>query len=349
MSILIAVAALAAAQPISLEQRVTIGQVAATQCSSAIAISVITPEGTASITNGKGLSDSDPVRIASITKTATAAAALRLVEDGLLDLDTPIADLIDPELGSILRADGYDIDAITTRHLLSHSAGLYSHAEDPRYAPLVFADPGHRWTAREQVALMAEYGDPLGDPGTAFSYSDTGYVLVGNIIERITDRPLGPAVRALLGLDNLGLRESWWEIYEADPDSVERARQFVDGNDVTMVDGSADAFGGGGLVMSMRDLAILFRAINEGTLFKQPETLELMRWQGLHENAARYRLGIFAAPSPDGRTTWFHSGFWGTLASHRHEDGLTVAGATNEQSDFGCLSRAVRAIANAVN
>ena len=89
MSILIAVAALAAAQPISLEQRVTIGQVAATQCSSAIAISVITPEGTASITNGKGLSDSDPVRIASITKTATAAAALRLVEDGLLDLDTP--------------------------------------------------------------------------------------------------------------------------------------------------------------------------------------------------------------------------------------------------------------------
>lgn len=322
--------------------RLEAGRAAALQCESGIAIAMITPEGRAQLSNGKALDAADPLRIASITKTVTVAAALRLVEMEKLDLDMPIAGKLDPGLVDILERDGYATDQITLRQLLSHSAGLYSHAEDPRYAPAVFADPDHRWTVEEQVALMAEYGDPVGAPGEKFEYSDTGYVLVGNIIEHATGMDLAASVRSLLQLDALDLDESWWDVFE--PDRLTRARQYVGGEDVTDVHGSADAFGGGGLVMSMRDLATLFWAINEGQLFERAETLETMRWQGPQENGARYRLGLFANTGPDGNTNWSHSGFWGTLAMHQPHTGLTLAGATDEQSDFGCLVGAMRAV-----
>lgn len=322
-------------------ERLEAGREAALQCDSAIAIAMVTPEGRAQLSNGKAIDAADPLRIASVTKTVTAAAALRLVEQGKLDLDAPVAGGLDPALVAILEGDGYDPNAMTLRQLLSHSAGLYSHAEDPRYAPAVFADPGHHWTVEEQVALMAEYGDPVGAPGEKFEYSDTGYVLVGNMIERATGMNLAASVRDLLQLDALDLDESWWEVFEAD--RLTRARQYVGGEDTTSVHGSADAFGGGGLVMSMRDLATLFRAINQGQLFDSAETLETMRWQGPQENGARYRLGLFASSGPEGNTTWSHSGFWGTLALHQPHTGLTIAGATDEQSDFGCLVGAMRA------
>lgn len=326
----------------TLVDRLEAGREAALQCDSAIAISMITPEGRAHLSNGKAIDAASPLRIASVTKTVTAAAALRLVEQGKLDLDAPIAGGLDPALVNILEGDGYDPNVITLRQLLSHSAGLYSHAEDPRYAPAVFADPDHRWTVEEQVALMADYGDPVGAPGEKFEYSDTGYVLVGNMIERATGKDLAASVRDLLQLNALDLDESWWEVFEAD--RFTRARQHVGGQDVTDVHGSADAFGGGGLVMSMRDLATLFWAINEGQLFQSADTLETMRWQGGHEDGARYRLGLFANTGPDGNTTWSHSGFWGTLAMHQPHSGLTLAGATDEQSDFGCLVGAMRAV-----
>ncbi|MBW0143693.1 serine hydrolase domain-containing protein [Sphingomicrobium clamense] len=335
----------ALAMTTDIETRLTAGRDAALQCESAIAIAMITPEGRAQLSNGKAISAATPLRTASATKTVTAAAALRLVEQGRLDLDAPIADRLDPALTDILEGDGYDPGAMTLRQLLSHSAGLYSHAEDPRYAPAVFADPDHRWTVHEQVALMADYGDPVGAPGEKFEYSDTGYVLVGNMIERATRLPLAAAVRDLLDLDDLRLRESWWDVFEAD--RARRGRQHVGGEDVTDVHGSADAFGGGGLVMSMRDLATLFRAINEGRLFENAETLEAMRWQGEHENADRYRLGLFANTNPDGNTSWSHSGFWGVLALHQPHTGLTIAGATDEQSDFRCLVGAMRAASHA--
>lgn len=325
----------------SLQDRLEVGRDAALQCESAIAIALVTPEGRAQLSNGKALHAASPLRIASITKTATAAAALRLVEQGRLDLDAPIRGALSPRLVEILEGDGYDPSAMTLRQLLSHSAGLYSHGEDPRYAPAVFADPDHRWTPEEQVALMAEYGNPVGGPGETFQYSDTGYVLVGDIIERATGKDLAASVRELLGLDALDLGESWWEVFE--PDRSVRARQHVGGEDVTDVHGSADAFGGGGLIMSMRDLAILFRAINEGKMFEKESTLATMRWQGAHDNAARYRLGLFANEDEAGNTTWSHSGFWGTMAMHQPHRDLTIAGATDEQSDFRCLVGAMRA------
>lgn len=263
-----------------------------------------------------------PLRIASNTKTFVAATALRLWEEGKLDLESAIGPLLTPALNAIVRADGYDTDKITLRQLMSHSAGFYDHGSDPKYLAAVEADPNHRWTREEQVRKSMEWGDPVGAPGQRFRYSDTGYILLGDIVERASGEPLPKAVRKLLKFDRLGLTATWWEIAEAPPPGAgPRARQFLGDTEGTRWSGTMDLYGGGGLVMSAHDLATFFAALFEGRIFDKPGTLQTMEWKGPQEYGDLYRLGLFA-DTVDGQVYYWHGGFWGTIVyyspvSHR--------------------------------
>jgi D-alanyl-D-alanine carboxypeptidase len=73
-----------------------------------------------------------PFRVASMTKTFVAAAVLRLVEEGKVNLDDPITDYLSAESLDVLRADGYDVDQITVRQLLQHTSGLIRSASPAR-------------------------------------------------------------------------------------------------------------------------------------------------------------------------------------------------------------------------
>src|SRR5690606_26268578 len=118
-------------------------------------------------------------RIASNTKTFTAATALRLWEQELLDLEAPIAGLIDPQLDALLLARGYDTGRITVRHLLTHSAGLYDHGSDPRFTQTLFSAPERRWSREDLVRLSMSHAGPLGAPGATVLHSDIGRILLG--------------------------------------------------------------------------------------------------------------------------------------------------------------------------
>lgn len=161
--------------------------------------------------DGSAMTARTPVRLASLTKTFTAAAVLRLWETGRLDLDAPIANLVEPEHAAMLRTGGYDTGSITVRQLLMHTGGLADHAESPAYLNTVLNDPARIWTRTGQIAVMLDLGPPLSVPGAVFAYSDTGYVLLGGIIERAIGQPLGEAVRSLLRWGSLGLSNVRWE------------------------------------------------------------------------------------------------------------------------------------------
>lgn len=236
---------------------------------SAYAVSTAGKSGKA---GSKPLGPDTPVRVASNTKTFVAATVLRLWEQGRIDLDAAIGPLLTPRLDALMRSGGYDTARITVRQLLSHSTGIYDHAQDERYLTLVFSHPGKRWSREDQVSLAVKWGKPLDPPGTAFHYSDTGYILVGDIVERITGQSLGKAVRTQLRLDRLKLRSTWWEILEDKPRRAPaRARQFIGNTEVTDLDASVDLHGGGGLVMSAKDLAKLMAALFEGGCSSVPE------------------------------------------------------------------------------
>lgn len=287
-----------------------------------------------------------PLRLASNTKTFVAATALRLWETGRLDLDAPIGRLLTPR-NELLQADGYDTGRITVRHLLSHSGGLYDHGGDPRFTQTITSEPDRRWTREDLVRLSMSYADPQSEPGTEFSYSDTGYILLGDIIERLTGQNLAAAVRTELDFEGLGLNSTWWEIMENPPGgAAPRARQWLGSLDVTDIDASMDLYGGGGLVMSMRDLAIFTAALFEGRVFARPGTLNEMLWKGPHRDAEQYRLGIFVKQAGS-RTFYWHSGFWGTLVYYDPATRRAVAGATTNQDAFGRLRALVEQVAGA--
>jgi D-alanyl-D-alanine carboxypeptidase len=317
-----------------------------------VAVTVLSPSrgldwsgasGTAARGDAAPLTPRHTFRIASNTKTYVAAAVLRLAEMGRLRLDDRLGAHLTAAQRDLLRGDGYDVDAITLAQLLSHTAGFGDHTKDPRFEERILADPRYPWTAQEQIRLLVEWQDPVGKPGEKYAYSDSGYVLLGTLIEQWTGKKLGPAVRDLLGFDRLGLRATYWEYMEVAPEAAgPRAHQYFGGTDVTGFSASFDLYGGGGIVTDTADLAGFMRKLLTGGVLERRETLEEMTGRG----TLPYRLGLMVVEC-DGRLAVGHQGFWNTFAYHVPSLDLTVGGTIlNHDAANGLLL--VRRIVSAV-
>jgi D-alanyl-D-alanine carboxypeptidase len=128
----------------------------------------------------------DRFRIASVTKTFVAAVVLELAAEGRLTLD----DSVERWLPGLV-PEGR---SITLRELLNHTSGLYNYVDDPAFVAARIADPGRVWSPRELVAVATSH-PPNFPPGTGWSYSNTNYVLLGLVVERVTGRTLADELR----------------------------------------------------------------------------------------------------------------------------------------------------------
>jgi len=269
----------------------------------------------------------DTFRIASVTKTFTAATVLCLVDQGRVRLDAPIASYLPAPYSQILRDGGYDPHAITVRHLLTHTSGLYDYGQDPAYQQAVLADPRHRWTPVEQVTWAMTHGQPVSPPGKEFHYSDTGYVLLARIVEAVTGHRQAVAYRHLLNYRRLGLTATWFETLEPAPRSAPpRAHQYYENPDAGLdidtygSDPSFDLYGGGGLISGTADLNRFYRALLSGEIISS-RSLSTM----LDADAS---MGIFAETF-HGMRCWEHEGFWGSLALYCPDRKLAVSVTLN--------------------
>lgn len=309
--------------------------------------------GMADPETGTPMTPETPVRIASNTKTFIAAAVLRLMENGKLDIDDSIADHLLDDHVKMLEGDGYDTEAMTVRHLLTHTSGLFDHSAPDGYVEAIMADPMHRWTRTEQIQGAVDWGEPHGAPGELYTYCDTGYVLLGGIIEQAAGRPMAEAVRELIDYQRLGMSSTWWETLEPRPAGVpDRAHQFLGEIDTADFDPSYDLYGGGGLASTVGDLARFYRALFTGGVFADPETAAIMLTtidgaQALPDAGASalppgaYRMGLWVV-EVEGFTTCRHTGFFGTLATHVPELDLVVTTTVNQNQAKGALGDLAR-------
>jgi D-alanyl-D-alanine carboxypeptidase len=285
-------------------------------------------------------------RFASNTKTYTAAAILRLAELGALSVDDPIAGRLPDELAALVpRADEITIDM-----LLRHAGGLYDYAEDPAFQQKVFGEPQHHWTRAEQVAWALDHGRPYGEPGKVVHYSDTGYVLLGAVIERATGMSLGDALPQLLGFGRLGLRATWLEDGRPPPlGAGPLQHQYGGGRDMTGADPSFDLYGGGGLVGTAGDLASFWSALFHGRVLGAQALAAMQQVPDGGDTAAGLFRGQF---DRRGAVSWSHAGFWGTLAVHVPKLDATVTvsiGRAGVPEDvlYGVAATMLRAVAAA--
>lgn len=312
--------------------------------------------GVTRFADGEPLTPAHPLRLASNTKTYVAAAVLRLVEEGRLALDDAIDRHLPEEHLRVLRAGGYDPGAITLRHLLTHTSGLYDFGDSPAFTAAVLAE-GRAWTRLQQLRGAMAWGRPYGAPGEVYRYSDTGYIALGAILEQATGLPTyGAALRRLLDFGRLGLAATWLERLEPWPAGVPvRAEQYLQGRPNSAFDVSTDLYGGGGLIAALGDVRRFYAALFRGAVFRRPSTLEAMlssvpavrggpQAYGMEQRPGEYRMGILVRPV-GGLACYSHGGFFGTQAAYFPEiDACVALGVNVADSDLdGDLLGAVAA------
>lgn len=244
--------------------------------------------GVRSLATGAPMRRDTIFRVASMTKPVTAAAALRLVEDGVLDLDGPVDHWL-PELADrrVIRSLDSDLDdtvpatrSITLRDLLTMRMGLgavFAEAVDSpllrRMAELEVA-PGPHLFDRSPDEYMRRIGSlPLiHQPGEGWLYH-TGYDVAGVLIARASGTSLGEFMRDRI-FDPLGMRDTGFHVpedkhdrlaaaYMRDPDSGELV-EWDSAENSRFASPPAFEAGGGGLVSTVDDFNAFGRMLLDG-------------------------------------------------------------------------------------
>lgn len=273
---------------------------------------------------GRALRSSDAFRAASVTKTMTAAVALRLAERGDLRLDAHISEYLDRKLVARIPYGS----RITVRQLLDHTAGLYDYVGDEKWFQYVLDHPDKTWKPLELVDWALRSGKPYFAPAKGYHYSDTGYVLAGMVIEKAGREPLHRLYRSLL-LQPLKMDRTyleWWE-----PHRGPRAHNYLGERDTYDYNPTFDTFGGGGLVSTGADLNRFMRGLFEGKVFKNPATLRTMLRSTPQSVKAGspYGLGI-ARLTATGEAVYGHSGFFGAFQVYLPKQRLAMTGTLTQ-------------------
>ncbi|UUV35229.1 beta-lactamase family protein [Amycolatopsis roodepoortensis] len=289
---------------------------------------------------------------ASITKVVTAIAALRLADEGRLDLDRPIGELVD--LAGTAIATG-----ATTRHLLTHTSGIADDADEEAgesYEALWVDKPVYSVVHTRDHLPNFAYRAPNFAPGEGCRYCNSGYVLAGLVIEEITGRPYRDHVREAV-LDRAGMTDSgFFDRRDPEPRVAEGWDPILDGERVTGWKqnifsyppiGSPD----GGLYCTVGDLVRLLRAIREERLLSPARTKEFLTPQVLHSSGVWYGFGLEFVLASDGSVRHYYKdgGNIGVCSLMRHypAEGLDVAMLSNATYGGGAaikeIDRVVRA------
>ncbi|MFJ3145086.1 serine hydrolase domain-containing protein [Streptomyces halstedii] len=240
-------------------------------------------------------------RLASDTKAFTATAVMRLVTDGRIRLDDRAGDYV-PQLAG---------RAITVRQLLKQTSGL------PEYSALV--DWTHAGTSEEYLAL-ALGAAPEFPPGTGWGYSNTNYLVLGMVIDRVSGVGFRTYVERTI-LRPLGLDDTYWPApdefalrgpharnYGVHPADPEAGRV-----DVTELPGYE--FGAsGGLVSTPRDLNAFWDGLFGGRLLPDRAVRQMtgdttdVGGRDVYPAGSRYGYGVASVPLSCGGVYWGHGG-----------------------------------------
>jgi len=234
---------------------------------------------------------------ASVGKAFTAVAVLQLVEEGKLKLDDKLARWF---------PDHPNAKVITIDHLLAHTSGIYSFQSDSGLR----AKPGYK-PPEELIAVAKAHGNAF-CPGEYWSYSNTGYVMLGRIIEHIEGRPFHESVTARI-VEPLGLKNT----KAMAPREIVADLAFANPSDPKEAAASGEApttpFAAGAIAGSADDMVRFWHGLLGGRLLK-PATVrgQFQRLYPMFGQGTFYGHGVMLYDQVDpkaGRFTWLgHSG-----------------------------------------
>lgn len=268
-------------------------------------------------------------RIGSMTKQFTAAAILKLAEQGKLSLTDPVSKYYPaPPAWS----------GVTIKHLLALSSGIADYTAVPGY----FGLPSRTDLKPEQIIAVVQDKPLQFQPGEKWSYSNTGYILLGYIIEKASGvtyaQYLHDDILAPLRLDNTGYDDTTSLLSKRAHGYDMRDGQFVNAPYLSMT----QPYAAGSLYSTVDDLLAWQSALIGGKVVSPASVAAMFTDYGFH-----YGFGQFIE-TMHGRRMWDHAGgingFFSIL-SRFPDDGLTIAVLSNyTQSDIGRIHNRLGAL-----
>ncbi|ALO99834.1 Putative DD-peptidase [Streptomyces hygroscopicus subsp. limoneus] len=244
-------------------------------------------------------------RVGSVSKTFTTVVLLQLVAEGRVDLDAPANDYLPKPLPD---------DRITVRHLLSHRSGLWDYTNDMFYhtVPGFEAVRNKVFTFQELIDLSTAH-QPTNQPGAAYSYSNTNFVVLGQLIEHVTGVPMATQYEQRI-FQPLGLKNTSY-VHPQTTITGSYARGYVRDDDTTLplVDSTEQtvswAQSAGAVISNSADLNRFFAAIVSGKLVPQPQLREMMSMVPVNADGTQsYGLGLRGRKLSCGVTVYGHTG-----------------------------------------
>ncbi|MFE6745343.1 serine hydrolase domain-containing protein [Kitasatospora purpeofusca] len=224
-------------------------------------------------------------RLGSETKTFTATAVLQLVDQGLVGLDEPIATYL----------DGVPCgEVITVRELLEMRSGLFPYSADADFANDFLGDPQRVFTPQELLAYGYKH-DNVFPPGTRYQYSNSNYILLGLLVEKLSGQSIEQFVHDRITAPS-GLGHTLY------PEGTELPAPYAHGyTDQTLSGEVADAthwnpswaWSAGAMVSDLRDLKHWARDLATGTLLSPATQAQRLKMLPTGIPGADYGLGIF--------------------------------------------------------
>ena len=291
--------------------------------------------GLADVTAGKAVTPNTAFAVGSISKTFLATLILELAAEGRIGLGDA-AWLYLPEV----KLD----HAITVRQLLDHTSGLYDFFFHPKIDAALRANRAANWTAAQTLAYV---GKPYFKPGLGWHYSNTNYLLLGLIAERVGRASLADQFRARF-FGPLGLSTAFYQVDERARGPLAHGYRFMGSNrtlpPVDLADGTGvapfrsvvtAAGGAGSIAASSIDLARWAKALYGGAVLS-PSSLATMIGDvtntAIYKPRIPYGLGVQSV-TVGGWPTLGHSGrllgFQGVMR-YFPAQGFAVAVLTNQ-------------------
>ena len=266
--------------------------------------------GKGSLETGQAPPMDGEVRIGSNTKTFVAVVVMQLVQEGKVGLDEPI----ETYLPGLIKGEGIDGSKITVRQLLQHTSGLPDFDETLFGTTDVFQYRYHYVTPRD--VLDSALSKPAQfEPGTQWKYTNTNYIVLGMLIERVSQRPVGEQIDERI-VKKLGLSHTYFpapgdrSIKGTHPQGYHLSAEGKL-EDITEMDTSL-AWAAGGMVSTPSELNTFFQAVLDGRLLTQASIDEMKN--GAVDASSYlgpgtvYGLGLIGRSLSCGGTAWGHGG-----------------------------------------
>jgi D-alanyl-D-alanine carboxypeptidase len=241
-----------------------------------------------------------PYHIASIGKVFTATLVFMLIEQGRLKIDDHLADCLPRKyFEGLFDYKGEDYSKrVTVEDLLAHTSGVADYFEDPvkkgqKFIDNVISNPDTVWTPEMLLDFSRTNQRAFGSPGLKFHYSDTGYILLGKLIETITEITFHENLHDQI-FTPLGMNDSYLLFYSEPVNQPKKPIRpiWVNKNEISKYKSLSCDWSGGGIISTTADQLKFQKAFWNGELIGKSSLTKMQAFNNKFRPGIHYGFGM---------------------------------------------------------